>query len=131
MKTLCRRDTLMANNQLDSETLRTLYKDVKLRTSNNFTYTMGSHVMQYGNLKISGETLDGWLEESLSRTYTRGVVVIASMRRCSQPCCVQCMVACTHPETTHCHSEHLGAAVCSTGSAQRDRHWACNPCTPG
>lgn len=61
------RDTLIANNQLNSETLRVLYKDVKQRTSNNFTYSMGSHVMQYGNLKISGETLDGWLEESLSR----------------------------------------------------------------
>lgn len=63
------RDTLMENNQLDSETLRALYKDVKQRTSNNFTYSMGSHVMQYGNLKISGETLDSWLEESLSRTH--------------------------------------------------------------
>lgn len=79
----------MANNQLNSETLRTLYKDVKQRTSNNFTYSMGSHVMQYGNLKISGETLDGWLEETLSRTRWRRVCLHARVHSA-------CMAAVVH-----------------------------------
>ncbi|GIL65128.1 hypothetical protein Vafri_18937, partial [Volvox africanus] len=40
---------------LTRETLMTQYDIVRNRTSRNYTYAMGSHVMQYGNLVITRE----------------------------------------------------------------------------
>ncbi|KAG2452806.1 hypothetical protein HYH02_003035 [Chlamydomonas schloesseri] len=40
---------------LTQETLMAQYSIVRNRTSNNYTYSMGSHVMQYGSLAISRE----------------------------------------------------------------------------
>ncbi|KAG2491775.1 hypothetical protein HYH03_009935 [Edaphochlamys debaryana] len=40
---------------LTSETLMAQYAIVRARTSNNYTYAMGSHVMQYGSLAITRE----------------------------------------------------------------------------
>ncbi|GIL84653.1 hypothetical protein Vretimale_14536 [Volvox reticuliferus] len=40
---------------LSHETLMTQYDIVRNRTSRNYTYTMGSHVMQYGSLVITRE----------------------------------------------------------------------------
>lgn len=56
-------DALMRADALSSETLHQLYEDVKRRTSNNFTYSMGSHVMQYGNLAISEEPVSNAIQE--------------------------------------------------------------------
>eukprot|EP00252_Welwitschia_mirabilis_P013946 TRINITY_DN3089_c0_g1_i7.p1 TRINITY_DN3089_c0_g1~~TRINITY_DN3089_c0_g1_i7.p1 ORF type:complete len:177 (+),score=18.04 TRINITY_DN3089_c0_g1_i7:212-742(+) len=39
------------------ETLQDQYIVVKERTSNHHTYSMGSHVMQYGDTKLSAEAL--------------------------------------------------------------------------
>lgn len=43
------------SSDLTNETLLQQYKNVKVRTSQNFTYEQGSHVMQYGDLDIDKE----------------------------------------------------------------------------
>ncbi|KAF8065562.1 Vacuolar-processing enzyme [Scenedesmus sp. PABB004] len=42
-------------SDLTSETLAAQYARIKARTSQNFTYDQGSHVMQYGDLDIDAE----------------------------------------------------------------------------
>eukprot|EP00198_Chlamydomonas_reinhardtii_P013825 XP_001703162.1 vacuolar processing enzyme [Chlamydomonas reinhardtii] len=41
---------------LTQETLMAQYSIIRNRTSNNYTYSMGSHVMQYGSLAITRES---------------------------------------------------------------------------
>ncbi|KAK9806827.1 hypothetical protein WJX72_004028 [[Myrmecia] bisecta] len=48
---------------LDEETLEKQYELVKLRTSNDYTYMQGSHVMQYGSLAIDEEPAADYLGE--------------------------------------------------------------------
>lgn len=46
------------SHNLKKETIEQQYNMVKERTSNYNTYTIGSHVMEYGTKNIKGETLD-------------------------------------------------------------------------
>ncbi|KAK9790770.1 hypothetical protein WJX73_004252 [Symbiochloris irregularis] len=46
---------------LDKETLEKQYELVRLRTSNNYTYMQGSHVMQFGSLNIDEEPASDYL----------------------------------------------------------------------
>ena len=46
---------------LTEETLEKQYEVVKKRTSNNYTYNMGSHVMQFGSLAIDEEPAADYL----------------------------------------------------------------------
>lgn len=48
---------------LTEETLEKQYEVVKKRTSNNYTYNMGSHVMQFGSLAIDEEPAADYLGE--------------------------------------------------------------------
>lgn len=48
---------------LTQETLEKQYELVQKRTSNNFTYNMGSHVMQFGALVIDEEPVADYLGE--------------------------------------------------------------------
>lgn len=48
---------------LTEETLLKQYEVVKRRTSNNYTYNMGSHVMQFGSLAIDEEPVADYLGE--------------------------------------------------------------------
>ena len=48
-------------NDLTEETLLKQYQLVKRRTSNNFTYNMGSHVLQFGSLSIDEEPVADYL----------------------------------------------------------------------
>lgn len=43
------------------ETLEKQYELVKQRTSNNYTYNQGSHVMQFGYMKIDEEPAADYL----------------------------------------------------------------------
>ncbi|KAJ9523778.1 hypothetical protein QJQ45_019971 [Haematococcus lacustris] len=43
------------------ETLQAQFQLVSARTSNNFTYVMGSHAQQYGTLRIEGERAGSYL----------------------------------------------------------------------
>jgi len=42
-------------HDLTSETLERQFHALRLRTSNNFSYVQGSHVMRYGDLEIDAE----------------------------------------------------------------------------
>ena len=46
---------------LNIETLEKQYELVRRRTSNNYTYNQGSHVMQYGSLVIDEEPAADYL----------------------------------------------------------------------
>lgn len=46
---------------LTEETLEKQYEVVRKRTSNNYTYNMGSHVMQFGSLAIDEEPAADYL----------------------------------------------------------------------
>ncbi len=48
---------------LTEETLEKQYEVVRKRTSNNYTYNMGSHVMQFGALSIDEEPAADYLGE--------------------------------------------------------------------
>lgn len=48
---------------LTAETLERQYELIKRRTSNNFTYQQGSHVMQFGDLTIDTEPVADYLGE--------------------------------------------------------------------
>ena len=50
-------------NDLTEETLLKQYELVKRRTSNNYTYNMGSHVLQFGSLSIDEEPVADYLGE--------------------------------------------------------------------
>ncbi|CAL8462896.1 g2430 [Coccomyxa elongata] len=50
-------------SDLTEETLLKQYQVVKRRTSNNFTYNMGSHVLQFGSLSIDEEPVADYLGE--------------------------------------------------------------------
>ncbi|GAB4819104.1 hypothetical protein N2152v2_006150 [Parachlorella kessleri] len=50
-------------NDLNEETLKKQYQLVKTRTSNNYTYVMGSHVMRFGTLDIDEEPAANFLGE--------------------------------------------------------------------
>lgn len=55
---------------LTEETLKKQYNLVKRRTSNNFTYNMGSHVMQFGSLAIDEEPVADYLGELNTGVYS-------------------------------------------------------------
>ena len=61
MNVLCHSD----EKDLDKETLEKQYELVKLRTSNNYTYMQGSHVMQFGSLNIDTEPASDYLGDQL------------------------------------------------------------------
>ena len=48
---------------LTEETLEKQYELVRKRTSNNYTYNMGSHVLQFGSLSIDEEPAADYLGE--------------------------------------------------------------------
>lgn len=67
-------------NDLTEETLLKQYQLVKRRTSNNFTYNMGSHVLQFGSLSIDEEPVADYLGDlntGMPTTY-----VLCSSQRC-------------------------------------------------
>ena len=55
---------------LTEETLEKQYEVVKKRTSNNYTYNMGSHVMQFGSLSIDEEPAGDYLGELNTGVHT-------------------------------------------------------------
>ncbi len=55
---------------LTKETLKKQYQLVKLRTSNNFTYVQGSHVMRFGTFDMDEEPAANFLgEENTGATW--------------------------------------------------------------
>ena len=50
-------------NDLTTETLKKQYQKVRLRTSNNYTFTQGSHVERFGALEMSEEMTSDFLGE--------------------------------------------------------------------
>ena len=48
---------------MTEETLEKQYELVRKRTSNNYTYNMGSHVLQFGSLSIDEEPAADYLGE--------------------------------------------------------------------
>lgn len=51
------------SNDMTSETLKKQYQQVRLRTSQNYTYSQGSHVERFGELELSEETAAQFLGE--------------------------------------------------------------------
>jgi legumain len=49
------------SNDLTAETLKKQYQKVRLRTSQNYTYTQGSHVERFGELEIDEEEASRYL----------------------------------------------------------------------
>jgi len=49
------------SNDLTAETLKKQYQHVRLRTSQNYTYTQGSHVERFGELEIDEEEASRYL----------------------------------------------------------------------
>lgn len=68
-------------NDLTEETLLKQYQLVKRRTSNNFTYNMGSHVLQFGSLSIDEEPVADYLGELNTGELTTCLL-------CLLPCCL-------------------------------------------
>ncbi|KAG7673394.1 hypothetical protein Ndes2526B_g03161 [Nannochloris sp. 'desiccata'] len=49
------------SNDLTAETLKKQYQNVRLRTSQNYTYTQGSHVERFGELELDEEEVSRYL----------------------------------------------------------------------
>jgi legumain len=68
---------------LTEETLEKQYELVKRRTSNNFTYNMGSHVMQFGSLSIDEEPVADYMGElntGVSLIVPRSLMLVLAQR---------------------------------------------------
>lgn len=67
---------------LTEETLEKQYEVVARRTSNNYTYNMGSHVMQFGALDIDEEPAADYLGDLNTGAFASYSCKVRSLQRC-------------------------------------------------
>lgn len=65
------------STDITTETLEQQYNLVQERTSQNGTYSQGSHVMQYGNLKIDSEMVSDFIGNGKTSAKNAGIKVSA------------------------------------------------------